>query len=174
MMSTRRDLQIDRWLTLLCLLMFCAIGCSTQETRLPVSSEPAAAPAPSANSVDLSGRWVGRTITGGLLGMPGLIRTITLDLRQDGDKITGTYRCSSGKNANSFCRNTDEKGSVQGTAHGTTVNLNVMLLPDASNCTFKGRLDYNGNGQYTCYAQATIVEQGSWELHKVSDSPPGA
>ena len=81
----------------------------------------------------------------------------------EGDKVTGEYRCSPG---NALCRNGDEKGSIEGTANGNQVNLNTILLPDASNCRFTGTLDYNGNGQYTCYLQGRIVEQGTWQLSK--------
>ena len=91
--------------------------------------------------------------------MAGETRSIKLVLRQVGDKITGTYRCSAG---NAQCRNLNETGSINGTAKGNRVNLNIMVLPDASNCRYTGTLDYNGNGQYTCYLQGQIVEQGTW------------
>ena len=148
------------------LVMVFAIGCSTQETKLPASSESTTGTtAPSGTAAqDLSGLWVGTTSTGGLLGMPGLIRSIKIDLQQSGEKLTGTYSCYSGKASNSFCRNADEKGSVQGTARGDHVTLNIMLLPDASNCIYMGTLGYNGNGSYTCYLQGSIVEQGNWQL----------
>lgn len=58
------------------------------------------------------------------------------------------------------------KGSIEGTANGSHVSLNMTLLPDASNCRFMGTLDYNGNGQYTCYLQGRIVEQGTWQASK--------
>ncbi|MFZ0677219.1 hypothetical protein [Candidatus Binatus sp.] len=95
--------------------------------------------------------------------MAGLTRSIKLVIRQEGDKVTGEYRCSSG---NALCRNGDEKGSIEGTANGSHVSLNITLLPDASNCRFMGTLDYNGNGQYTCYLQGRIVEQGTWQASK--------
>ena len=109
---------------------------------------------------NLSGLWTGTTSTGGYIGMAGKTRNIKLVIRQVGDKLTGSYRCSPG---NSLCRNGDNKGSITGTANGTQVNLNIMLLPDASNCRYVGTLDYNGNGSYTCYGQGQIVEQGNWE-----------
>jgi hypothetical protein len=155
----------SRWIAAFCSLLLCAAGCSTEQMTMPVASAPTGATVQNPdNRGSLSGLWVGTTTTGGLLGMPGLIRSIKLDLQQTGDKITGTYHCCSGKKANSFCRNFDEKGSIQGTAHGTTVNLNIMVLPDASNCIYSGILDYNGNGQYVCYWQGNIVEQGNWQL----------
>jgi hypothetical protein len=156
--------RADRLLTCLCLIALFAIGCSTQETTAPMSSAPT--PAASHGNVaeeNLSGLWNGTTSTGGLVGMAGMTRSIKLVLRQEGDKITGAYRCSSG---NALCRNGDEKGSIEGTANGDHVNLNMTLLPDASNCRFTGTLGYNGNGQYTCYLQGQIVEQGTWQLSK--------
>jgi hypothetical protein len=159
---TRRR-RADRFLTrLLCLLAVSAIGCSTQETKVPVSS--ATTPTALTGNVadgNLSGLWTITTSTGGLIGMAGQTRSIKLVVRQAGDKVTGVYRCASG---NALCRNGDEKGSIEGTANSNQVNLNIMLLPDASNCRFTGTLDYNGNGQYTCYLQGQIVEQGTWQV----------
>jgi hypothetical protein len=157
-----RRRRADRLLACLGLLALCAIGCSTQETKEPLSSPstPAASPG---NGTDgnLSGLWTVTTSTGGLIGLAGQTRSIKLVLRQASTKITGMYRCSPG---NALCRNLDEKGSIEGTANGNQVNLNIMLLPDASNCRFMGTLDYNGNGQYTCYLQGNIVEQGTWQV----------
>ena len=84
-------------------------------------------------------------------GMAGETRWIKLVLRQVGDKITGTYRCSA---VNAQCRNLNETGSINGTAKGNRVNLNIMVLPDAFNCRYTGTLDYN--------LQRQIVEQGTW------------
>jgi hypothetical protein len=157
--ATRR--RVDRLLAGLCLLAAFAIGCSTQGTTMPESSTSAPT-APPSNVADgnLSGLWNGTTSTGGYLGMAGKTRKITLVIQQVGDKLTGSYVCSAG---NSLCRNGDNKGSIEGTANGNQVNLNIMLLPDASNCRYTGTLDYNGNGQYACYWQGQLVEQGTWE-----------
>src|ERR1700723_863095 len=153
--------RADRLLACLCLLALCSVGCSTQETKTPVSSASTPTAPGNVTEENLSGLWTGTTSTGGLVGMAGMTRSIKLVLRQEGDKITGAYRCSPG---NALCRNGDEKGSIEGTANGDHVNLNMTLLPDASNCRFTGTLTYNGNGQYTCYLQGQIVEQGTWEL----------
>jgi hypothetical protein len=151
-------------LTCLCLLALCATSCSTKDTKEPVrsASPPAASPGDGTEQ-NLSGLWIGTTSTGGLVGMAGLTRSIKIVLRQESTKITGEYRCSPG---NALCRDGDEKGAIEGTANGNQVNLNITLLPDASNCRFMGTLDYNGNGQYTCYLQGQIVEQGTWQLSK--------
>jgi hypothetical protein len=157
-----KRMRADRLLACLFLLALGAIRCATQETKAPVSSASApTAPPGNLAEENLSGLWNGTTSTGGLIGMAGMTRSIKLVLRQEGDKITGAYRCSP---ANALCRNGDEKGSIEGTANGDHVNLNMMLLPDASNCRFTGTLGYNGNGQYTCYLQGQIVEQGTWQL----------
>jgi hypothetical protein len=155
-----RRRRYDRWLAGLYLLAVFAIGCSTQGTTTPASStSTAAAPPSDVADGNLSGLWTGTTSTGGYIGMAGKTRNIKLVIRQVGGKLTGSYRCSAG---NSLCRNGDEKGSIDGTANGTQVYLNIMLLPDASNCRYAGTLDYNGNGSYTCYGQGQIVEQGTW------------
>jgi hypothetical protein len=152
--------RANRLLTCLCLLTVCAIECSTQQTKVPTgSASTPAAPTSDVTGRNLSGLWTGRTSTGGLLGMAGETRNIELVLRQVGDKITGSYRCYAG---NSLCRNLDEKGSIDGTADGDRVNLNIMVLPDASNCRYTGNLNYNGNGQYACYFEGQIIEQGTW------------
>jgi len=157
-----RPTRAHRLLTCLCLLAVCAIGCSSQEIKEPVSSASTqAAPSSNAAGGNLSGLWTITTSTVGLIGMAGQTRSIKLVIRQASDKMTGVYRCSAG---NALCRNGDEKGSIEGTANGNQVNLNIMLLPDASNCRFTGTLVYNGNGQYTCYLQGQIVEQGSWAV----------
>jgi hypothetical protein len=149
-------------LTCLCLLAVCANSCSTQEIKEPVSSASTSAASPG-NVADgnLSGLWTITTSTGGLAGMAGRTRSIKLALRQEGDKITGQYRCSPG---NALCRNGNDRGSIKGTANGNQVNLNILLLPDASNCRYTGILVYNGNGQYTCYLQGSLVEQGTWQV----------
>jgi hypothetical protein len=150
------------FLTGLCLLAVGAIGCSTQETKVPVSaaSTPTSPPG-SAADMNVSGLWTLKTSTGGLVGMAGNTRTVKLAIQQVGGKVTGSYRCEAG---NSLCRNNNETGSMDGTANGNRVNLNIRVLPDASNCRYTGTLDYNGNGQYACYLQGQIVEQGTWEV----------
>ena len=155
-----RRWRLNRSVSYLFLVAISAMGCSMQETKSPLTSATSS-PAASSNEADgnLSGLWIGTTSTGGLLGMAGETRSIKLVLRQVGDKITGTYRCSAG---NAQCRNLNETGSINGTAMGNRVNLKIMVLPDASNCRYTGTLDYNGNGQYTCYLQGQIVEQGTW------------
>jgi hypothetical protein len=138
------------------------IGCSSEQSPLLTSQSATSSSGTELSDGNLSGLWTGTTTTGGLLGMPGITRSINLDLKQNNDKITGSYRCYS-KGANSLCRNGDETGTITGTAHGKQINLNVVLLPDQSNCRFMGIMDYNGNGQYTCYSQGSIVEQGNWQ-----------
>jgi hypothetical protein len=109
-----RPRRAHRLLTCLCLLLVCAIGCSTQEIKEPVSSASTQA-APPSNVADgnLSGLWTITTSTGGLIGMAGQTRSVKLVIRQASDKITGVYRCSAG---NALCRIGDEKGSIEGTA----------------------------------------------------------
>jgi hypothetical protein len=157
-----RPRRADHLLAISCLLAVCAIGCSTQETKVPVSaaSTPAAPPGNVAD-VNVSGLWTLKTSTGGLVGMAGNTRTVKLAIQQIGDKVAGSYRCYAG---NSLCRNNNETGSINGNANGNRVNLNIRVLPDASNCRYTGTLDYNGNGQYACYLQGQIVEQGTWEV----------
>src|SRR5579871_175260 len=87
----------DRLLTGLYVLAVCMIGCSTQQIPVPVNSAPIEA-APTSNLAEgnLAGLWTGTTSTGGLLGSAGETRNIKFDLRQVGDQITGSYRCSGG------------------------------------------------------------------------------
>ena len=153
--------RFDRWLAGLYLLAVFAIGCSTQETTTPASSASAAA-APPSNVAEgnLSGLWNGTTSTGGYLGMAGKTRNITLVIRQVGDKLTGSYVVPQAIRSAAMATTKDRSKEPQ---TGTQVNLNIMLLPDASNCRYTGTLDYNGNGSYTCYGQGQIVEQGNWE-----------
>ena len=158
---TRRR-RTGNFLTGLCLLAVCAISCSTQETKVPATaaSTPAAPPGNAADE-NVSNLWTLRTSTGGLVGMAGNTRTVKLAIQQVGGKVSGSYRCEAG---NSLCRNNNETGSIEGTANGNRVNLSIRVLPDASNCRYTGTLNYNGNGQYACYLQGQIVEQGTWEV----------
>jgi hypothetical protein len=144
-----------------CLLAVCAIGCSTQETKVPASAASTPTSPGNVADVNVSGLWTLKTSTGGLVGMAGNTRTVKLAMQQAGDKVTGSYRCEAG---NSLCRNNNETGSIDGTANGNRVNLSIRVLPDASNCRYTGTLNYNGNGQYACYLQGQIVEQGTWEV----------
>jgi hypothetical protein len=147
--------------------MVFAIGCSTQETNRPIRSGSTETAAPSkAVDGDLSGLWVGTTSTGGLMGMAGLTRSFKFNLHQEADKLTGSYVCYNGKTSNAICHN--PKGTIEGTARGTHIALNILMLPDASNCKYTGTLDYNGNGQYACYSQGQIVEQGTWQASRPS------
>lgn len=157
--------RINHLLTCLCSVMVLAIGCSTQKTNLAIRSGSTETAAPS-NAIegDLSGLWVGTTSTGGLMGTAGLTRSFKFNLHQEGDKLTGSYVCYYGKTSNAFCRN--PKGTIAGTARGTRIALNILVLPDASNCKYTGTLDYNGNGQYACYLQGRIVEQGTWQASR--------
>ena len=159
--------RTNHLLTRLCWVMLLAIGCSTQETKLPIRSGSTETAAPS-NAIegDLSGLWVGATSTGGLMGTAGLTRSFKFNLHQEGDKLTGSYVCYNSKTSNAICRN--PKGTIEGTAHGTRIALNILMLPDASNCKYSGTLDYNGNGQYACYSQGQIVEQGTWQASRPS------
>jgi hypothetical protein len=143
------------------MLVVCATGCTTQEIN-PADNLSSGQKLQTGNVVDenLSGLWNGTTSTGGMFGMAGNTRSIKLNLQQVGNKLTGTYSCYP---ANSSCRNGDDQGSIEGTTNGNQVNLNIMVLPDASDCRYTGILNYNGNGQYTCYSQGQIVEHGTWE-----------
>ena len=158
--------RTNHLLTCLCSVMVFAIGCSTQETNLPIRSGSTETAAPGNAIGDLSGLWVGTTSTGGLTGTAGLTRSFKFNLHQEGDKLTGSCVCYNGKTSNAICRN--PKGTIEGTARGTRVALNILMLPDASNCKYSGTLDYNGNGQYACYSQGRIVEQGTWQASRPS------
>ncbi|MGC2493207.1 hypothetical protein, partial [Candidatus Binatus sp.] len=94
--------QTNFWRVAICSFLLFAASCSTEQENQPLTSAPpgAAAQKPDVTG-NLSGLWVGKTSTGGLIGMPGLTRSIKLDLQQTGEKITGTYHCYSGKSSNS-------------------------------------------------------------------------
>jgi hypothetical protein len=89
---------------------------------------------------------------------------ITFDIQQSGKEFAGTYRCAAG-NAN--CRNQISQGWVKGSVDASSFRVS---LQDGSWCFFTMGAFYlnSGEGDYTCYQGAAIVEQGAFELKRVN------
>ena len=87
---------------------------------------------------------------------------IAFNVERDGDKFTGTYRCSAG-NAN--CRNQMNRGWVRGTIEGRSFRVS---LPDTSWCLYTlGNFNSEvGDGDYSCYVNATLIERGTFKIKR--------
>ena len=123
--------RADRLLACLCLLALCSVGCSTQETKTPVSSASTPTAPGNVTEENLSGLWTGTTSTGGLVGMAGMTRSIKLVLRQEGDKIT-LYFSAQGYDVNLLLAKKDDDhatGSLMGMWWGAVL---LVYLPQWS------------------------------------------
>jgi hypothetical protein len=158
--------QINRFLTIV--LAVAVGGCAASSTAPPVAL-PAAQN--HRGTVDFTGVWKGKSIEAcelGLLGSqsPGrcnAIEKITFNLKQTGDKLSGTYHCEYGT---MVCRDEAHNGHIMyGSVHGDALSITILLPSDGSSCTFIGR--YGGEkmtGSYTCYEGGGLVDQGSWQV----------
>jgi hypothetical protein len=89
---------------------------------------------------------------------------ITLTMFQQGDEITGFYKCAYG---NQVCRHLNETGIIRsGTLKHTRVMFRVML-EDGSMCFFTGRPSTNEfSGGYECLQGGGIIEQGVFQTRR--------
>jgi hypothetical protein len=89
---------------------------------------------------------------------------IEFDVQQNGNEITGTYRCTAG-NAN--CRNQISRGWVKGTTSARGVRVS---LQDSSWCLYNLNAFYlnSGEGQYSCYMGASLVDQGTFQINRIT------
>ncbi len=89
------------------------------------------------------------------------MQNITLTLIQQGDVVTGYYKCSYG---NEVCRNLDEKGAIRNGSLERGWLLIRIMLEDGSMCFFTGRpLQGVLEGRYSCLQGAGLVERGAFE-----------
>jgi hypothetical protein len=110
-----------------------------------------------------TGIWKG-TMTSSTTGK---IAKIRFDVKNEDGKIKGTYLCSAG-NAN--CRNNVHTGTVDGKVGNSGFRV---VLEDSSWCAFNADFyPENAQGDYSCYDQGALVDQGVWRIEKVSDAHP--
>jgi hypothetical protein len=104
---------------------------------------------------DVTGVWQGRTIADCAIvtttnpGRCSAMQLITLTMFQDGQRVTGSYRCAFG---NEECRGLAESGVIRdGHMNDRLLRIRVMLDDDTT-CSFSG-MPVNGvlEGRYQCH-----------------------
>lgn len=168
--GTRRLLPAVR-ATLASLLLHVLGACAATPNG---SADTIPAPAQVSNSADpadpgVSGVWQGVSIANceGDPSDPGRCNAeqqITLTMFQQGDAVTGFYRCGFG---NQLCRHLDETGPIRdGTLRHTRLTFRVML-EDGSMCLFTGRPAADEfEGGYECLQGGGIIEQGIFQTRR--------
>jgi hypothetical protein len=117
----------------------------------------------------VTGVWEGTTVARCLPGMPDPGRCnawqdITLTMFQDGERVTGFYKCAYGSQV---CRNLDEHGVIRnGTMRSGRLMMRVML-PDGSMCFFTG-IPHNDqlSGGYSCLQGGGLLEEGRFRTQR--------
>lgn len=129
-----------------------------------IRSTPAAAPDAPDPLMDFTGIWRGTSVS----SFNAAKVRISFDMQREGNQLKGSYRCAPG---NAVCRNNVQRGWVKGqtSARGFTVSME-----DTSWCTFLMDEFYPpvGDGEYTCYMNGGIVDQGTFEIKGPPASPP--
>jgi len=122
----------------------------------------------SAGKQNVSGKWKGtRTVTGQTGGPEEYkIHSISFELTQSGDKVTGSYQCYAGKKANIDCNN--PVGTVgSGTVRNGGIMMKVQALPNSLQCTFTGLVQAKKmHGRYSCYAGGSFASTGIWDVER--------
>lgn len=124
----------------------------------------------SANSQEpagVSGKWKGtRAMSGDPGPMGAKIQSISFDLNQKGQTITGSYRCYPGKKANADCPSPTGEITT-GTIGDDGIKLEVQTLPNNVNCTYSGKVNAAKiSGNFTCHAAGSLSSVGNWNVHR--------
>jgi hypothetical protein len=95
------------------------------------------------------------------------VQEITLQIFQNGSKLTGHYTCAFG---NTVCRDTNTTGKIaDGTTRPGGIALRVML-PDGSSCLYNGRLTQRSanaiDGSYFCMQGGGYLERGKFQVER--------
>ena len=117
----------------------------------------------------VSGVWEGSSISGCLFNTtdPGRCQAeqkITLTMFQQGDKVTGFYKCAYG---NQVCRHLNETGLIRNGKLNRTLLMMRVMHEDGSMCFFTGRPHGNQfNGGYECLQGGGIIEEGTFQTRR--------
>lgn len=91
------------------------------------------------------------------------IWNVVFKVNQENGKLRGTYRCTGG---NATCRNNVQNGRAEGNTQDAGFRV---VLEDSSWCAYTGDFyPEDGQGEYSCYDQGALVDQGTWLIKKVS------
>ena len=155
-------------------------GCAAGESQpyTPSSAEPVAQASPSiepgaAGEAGFTGLWEGTSTATCMPLQPDITRCnavvkITLQMFQQGSKLTGHYGCTFG---NMVCRDSNTTGTIaDGKVREGVVGLRVML-PDGSSCLYNGRPSHNNaqsqlSGSYFCMQGGGYIEQGRFQVER--------
>jgi hypothetical protein len=152
----------SRW-AIIFFIMTSLGGCSSQAGKAPPAiAVPLDIP-------DVTGVWQGRSIADCWMvtltnpGRCSAMQKITLTMFQDGQRVTGSYRCSFG---NENCRGLAETGVIRsGEMHHRLLRIRVML-DDGSMCFFTGMPQKDTlNGRYECQWEGPR-EEGSFHAER--------
>jgi hypothetical protein len=171
--------KFPRWPALAALAMLA--GCAAREPRqyAPANAEPVAQAAPAAESgagqeSDFTGLWEGTSTSACLPLQPdasrcNAVQKITLQLFQEGSRLTGHYTCAPG---NMVCRDSNTTGTIaDGKVRASGVDWRVML-PDGSSCLFNGRPSQGNTaarkltGSYFCMQGGGYIEKGRFQVER--------
>ena len=120
------------------------------------------------SELSATGKWKGtRTVTGQTGGPEEFkVHSISFDLIQTDQSISGSYRCYAGKHANTDCNNPVGRVTSGDINHGN-ITLKVQAMPNNLQCTFDGSLEASTmKGRYTCYLGGSLGSTGVWEVHR--------
>lgn len=138
--------------TLLLLLALATCACSTGTGGMPDSPKPL---------LEFTGIWKGKAVS----SVNARLVKITFDIKREGDKFKGDYRCAPG---NAICRNNAQHGWVKGQVDARGFRV---TMEDMSWCTYFMDDFYppKADGDYICYLNGVIVDEGTFKLK----GPPG-
>jgi hypothetical protein len=147
------------------LLLSLAYGC----TQAAISSTSGANTQPELRASEITGVWQGRSfadcpiITTTNPGRCGAMQRITLTMFQNGQNISGSYRCSFG---NEDCRDQAETGVIRNGQMIARLLRIAVMLEDGSMCRFTG-IPKNGilQGRYQCHWGGPM-EQGGFRVER--------
>jgi hypothetical protein len=121
--------------------------------------------AESPGNIDVSGKWKGTRATSGPGTTGYKVQSISFNLTQSGETITGSYRCHSGK-ASTDCPSPIGR-VTSGTIRNRNIEIKVQTLPNAITCSFGGKVtETNMNGTYSCYAGGSLSTIGTWKAQR--------
>ena len=149
-----------RIITLVVFLTLAAWSCSSGGGAQPSQTGAPAAPDP---LMDFTGIWRGTSVS----SMNNARAKITFDLKREGNQLKGSFRCKPG---NAVCRNNTDRGWVTGQVNARGFRV---AMEDTSWCMYFMDEFYppKADGEYTCYMNGGIADQGTFELTKVSSEP---
>ena len=118
-------------------------------------------------NASVSGEWKGTRSMSGRSGIVAYkIQSIKFDLVEDGNTITGAYRCYAGEKANTDCPSPVGK-ITKGTIQGNGVKWTVRSQPNQIRCTYQGSMkEAKMSGTYTCYSGGSLSSNGVWNVHR--------